>query len=147
VELLSTETAIVLALGEGPASGSELAQRVKARLGTARPASCGTLYPALERLRRDALVLSWIEQARSRPGRPLRFHELTARGVAALGARRAALRRLADSAGSALSQTRPVHEVQLRNNLQRAFAASAVGVRLRAELAVSRVGRDRVRSR
>jgi PadR family transcriptional regulator PadR len=126
---LSAEALLVLTLADGPAAGSEIAERARALTGDPRVLGAGTIYPALHRLRSAGVVRSWAENERPHVGRPRRFNELTAAGVELLSRQRALLRVLAATAGPA----RPSRgtERRMRANLRRAFAVSALGSRLR----------------
>ena len=69
MEVLGSEAAVVLALGQGPASGVEVMARLRGSVAGARPLGAGTLYPLLRRLGNAGLVRSWAEADRSRAGR------------------------------------------------------------------------------
>lgn len=129
VETLSRDALVVAALGEGPASGVEVAARVKRLASSGAVLSPGTLYPLLRRLEGARLVRSWREVGRSRVGRPRRFHELTAEGAVALERQKGLLRALAAPARApgAAPDVR-----SMRENLRRAFAVSAFAARLAA---------------
>ncbi len=122
MEVLGSEAAVVLALGQGPASGVEVMARLRGSVAGARPLGAGTLYPLLRRLGNAGLVRSWAETDRSRVGRPRRFHELTAEGVAVLGQVRREIHRLGSMT---LDETGASAVRAMRSNLRRAFRVSA----------------------
>jgi DNA-binding PadR family transcriptional regulator len=125
VQTLSREVATLFALFEGPASGSEISARAGRTPAALGP---GTLHPLLRRLERARLVRSWVEAHRSRVGRPRRFHELTAEGIATLEGHRSALRGLT---APDIAVVRPAVLRRLRANLRRAFAVSTFAGKLR----------------
>jgi DNA-binding PadR family transcriptional regulator len=130
VKVLTSEAAVLLALGEGPSSGVGLMDRLK-RLatGSASPGP-GTLYPMLSRLEARGLVRGWVEVARVGVGRPRRFVELTPRGIAVLAQVRQALESTLDGPGQGAL---PAPEPRMSSNLRRAFRVSALARRLREE--------------
>jgi PadR family transcriptional regulator PadR len=122
MEVLSTEASVLLALGQGPASGVEIMARLRESVAGARPLRAGTLYPLLRRLENAELIRSWAENDRSRVGRPRRFHELTSEGVVALEQVRRLIRRL----GSVTSDEMDGDVVRaMRSHLLRGFRVSA----------------------
>ena len=136
MDTLSAEALVVLALANGPAAGSELAQRARSLTGEPRVLGAGTIYPALRRLESAGVVRSWAECERSRVGRPRRFNELTASGVQAPARQRSLLHSLVATARPARPSRGMIR--LMRANLRRAFAVSALGSRLQA--AVRRAG-------
>jgi DNA-binding PadR family transcriptional regulator len=134
MELLSADVLALISLAEGPASGSEIAARVRARAGDPRVLGPGTLYPALRRLRAAGLVRTWGEGGRARVGRPQRFNELTPSGIEELARNRTRLRALWTTPPPLIEAT-PAVVRQMRANLRRAFAVSAFGSKLRSALA------------
>jgi hypothetical protein len=82
VRVLTNEAAALLALGEGPVSGVGLMSRLRSGVSGDRVLRPGTLYPLLRRLESRGLVRSWVERERPSVGRPRRFVELTAGGLA-----------------------------------------------------------------
>ena len=131
MDVLSAESLVLLALANGPAAGSEIAEMARPLIGEPRALGAGTLYPALRRLRSAGVVRSWAEDERSRVGRPRRFNELTARGVQTLAEQRSLLRTLASPARETPNASRAMMR-RMRANLRRAFAVSAFGARLQA---------------
>ena len=129
MEILTSEVAVLLALGDGPSCGVGIMGRLQDDASGARALGAGTLYPRLRRLEKEGLVRGWIEEGRSRVGRPRRFQELTASGVAALGSVR---RRLRAFGGSAAAANPPPSAVRrMRVDLRRAFRVSAFARQLR----------------
>jgi Transcriptional regulator PadR-like family len=77
---VSTQTAVLQALRQGPGYGLELARRVESLSGY-RPAF-GSLYPALEALTRGGFVRAWkIVPGGQRGGRSRTYYELTYSGL------------------------------------------------------------------
>jgi len=126
---MTNEAAVVLALGRGPSSGVGLMSRLREGAFGARPLGPGTLYPLLRRLERARLVRCWVEEGRSRVGRPRHFQELTASGIAALGRVRQQLR--AFGGAVATPEPRPSAVRQMRTNLRRSFRVSSFALQLR----------------
>jgi DNA-binding PadR family transcriptional regulator len=139
MDALSSDQLLCLSLGDGPAAGSEIAERARTLTGNPRVLGAGTIYPALRRLRSAGLVRSWLEDARPRVGRPRRFNELTAAGVEVLARQRCLLQTLASTVTPAKLPRGTI--ARMRSNLRRAFAVSAFGSRLRAGVARQSEGR------
>ena len=128
METLTNDAAILLALGQGPSSGVGLMKRLRQApfgLGSLGP---GTLYPLLRQLEQTGLTRGWLERGRSRVGRPCRYQELTASGVAALGRLRRQLRSL--SGGPTLPAASHQIEREMRANLRRCFEVSGFALKL-----------------
>lgn len=83
--------ALILAtVGEAPAHGYAILQRLRQRSAGAFELAEGTLYPALHRLERDGLLKSaWSTES----GRRRRVYEVTRTGAATLETRRHEWRR------------------------------------------------------
>jgi DNA-binding PadR family transcriptional regulator len=127
MEALTREAAVLLALGEGPASGVGIRDRLASTALETSPPGPGTLYPLLRRLEQEGLVRGWDEEGRSRVGRPRRFQELTPGGIVALGRVRHQLHAL----GGGVVPTVPPSTVRrMRADLRRAFRVSAFAGRL-----------------
>ena len=89
------EAALLLALGDGPSHGYELADRLTSLIG--RDVDYGNLYRLLRALEAEGIVTSvWDENA---PGRSKRVYELTDHGAALLDAWVDALRRTNERIG------------------------------------------------
>lgn len=72
--------ALIQALRQGPGYGRELAERVFA--ATKKRLPPGTVYPALEALRRAGLARAWkVVPGERRGGRSRTYYELTYRGL------------------------------------------------------------------
>jgi DNA-binding PadR family transcriptional regulator len=127
VRILTSEAAVLLALGDGPASGVRLMDRLQGVPGATAPGP-GTLYPLLRRLGEEGLVRSWVETVRVGVGRPRRFHELTASGRSRLDGLRRDMALMV--AGPAAAQPRAGSH-RMGANLRRAFRVSALARRLR----------------
>jgi PadR family transcriptional regulator PadR len=88
---LSTETALMLALLQGPSYGLDLIERIRSRSRIRLPQ--GAVYPALRNLRRRGLLRRWTVKPPGK-GRPRTYYELTPRGVAAAHTEREAIARI-----------------------------------------------------
>lgn len=128
MQILTNEVAVILALGEGPSCGVGIMDRVRAAGSSGHALGAGTLYPLLRRLEKGGLVHSWLERERSGVGRPRRFLELTARGIAEFGRVLEELR--AVDAGPVLAPL-PATGRGMRANLRRACLVSAFAGELR----------------
>lgn len=79
------DTLLLAAVGESPAHGYLILERLRRRSEGAFALSEGTIYPALYRLEESGLLSSrWVVEA----GRRRRVYRLTRRGNAALNAGR-----------------------------------------------------------
>jgi len=79
------DTLLLAAVGEAPAHGYLILERLRRRSEGAFELSEGTIYPALYRLEESGLLSSrWVVEA----GRRRRVYRLTRRGSAALNAGR-----------------------------------------------------------
>jgi len=80
------ESMILRVLADGRAHGYSVGRAIERALGDAAPIEDGSLYPALYRLEKKALIRgSW---AKTDTGRRARVYELTPEGKAALAAKR-----------------------------------------------------------
>lgn len=130
---MTNEAAVLLALGKGPSSGVGLMARLREKSFDVRPLGPGTLYPLIRRLEEAGLVRCWVEEGRSRVGRPRHFQELTACGIALLSRMRQRLRECGGAGGA--PTLRPSALRQMRTNLRRSFRVSSFAMQLRnAEL-------------
>ncbi len=81
----SLESLLLAAVGEGPAHGYALIERLRKRSGGAFDLAEGTVYPILHRLEQAGLLASsWVDAS----GRRRRVYRLTRRGRNALDERR-----------------------------------------------------------
>jgi DNA-binding PadR family transcriptional regulator len=128
MEVLTPEAAVILALAPGPSSGVKIMEDLEGPELGGRPLGPGTLYPLLRRLEDAGLVRGWIEEGRSRVGRPRRFCELTISGVAALNRIRASLRAI--GGGEEPVPRRTSSARRMRENLRRGFKVSSFAMRL-----------------
>ena len=80
--MLTSRTALLQALRQGPGYGQQLMRRVAvATQGRASPAP-GSVYPALRALEKAGLLRSWsVIPGRARGGRARTYYELTVGGV------------------------------------------------------------------
>src|SRR5258708_22131983 len=94
---------LLAAVEARPAHGYAIAEALRARSGQTFDLPEGTLYPALHRLERAALLTSrWSEQN----GRRRRVYQLTAKGHRALAKRQSEWRTLAHALGAAAGEQR-----------------------------------------
>lgn len=127
MEAVTREAAVLLALGDGPACGVGIMDRLDLALSGRAPGP-GTLYPLLRRLEKEGLVRGWGEERRSRVGRPRRFQELTPHGVAVLARVRRQLRWLGGPAPAGPPSRATLR--RMRADLRRALRVSAFARRL-----------------
>jgi PadR family transcriptional regulator PadR len=81
----AVETLLLEVLSIGPSYGYEITQTVLERSGGRFDLKEGSLYPALHRLERDALLASYWEE---HEGRRRKYYKLSAAGKKALQERR-----------------------------------------------------------
>lgn len=80
--MLTTPSAILQALRQGPGYGQLVARRVMAATGGRPALGAGSLYPALRALQKRGLVRGWtVVPGRERGGRSRRYFELTLAGM------------------------------------------------------------------
>ena len=77
---IKVETALLLALLEGPGYGLELIARVRKRSRGRVRLPQGAVYPALRDLERRKLLRRWAVKAKA-TGRPRTYYELTPKGI------------------------------------------------------------------
>jgi PadR family transcriptional regulator PadR len=75
---VSTRTALLLALSQGPAYGLEIIGRVREAAGVELEE--GSVYPTLDSMRREGLLRTWKANAAGGRGRPRSYFELTPAG-------------------------------------------------------------------
>jgi PadR family transcriptional regulator, regulatory protein PadR len=124
--ILSARAALLLAL-DLPGYGLELIERLRRLTSGRTRLGPGSVYPALNRLEREGLVRSRAVRARG-AGRPTKYFELTARGVAVRRAERDALLGLLRAHAGAGPATDPA---RARQRLERCAAVSDAAVELR----------------
>jgi DNA-binding PadR family transcriptional regulator len=82
VGTITTRVAVLQALREGPGYGRELIDRVKRITGGAVRLSPARVYPSLQRLEKEGLVVSrCVSPKGARGARSRRYYELTPSGV------------------------------------------------------------------
>jgi len=114
--MLGAQTAVLLALRQGPGYGRELVRRIRIASGGRLRLADGSVYPALRRLERSRLARSWqVVPGRRRGGRSRTYYELTARGVRASAAAAGALEGLV----AARARFRPASPEELERMRQR----------------------------
>jgi PadR family transcriptional regulator PadR len=94
---------LLAAVDEGPAHGYAIAEVLRARSGRTFDLPEGTLYPALHRLERAALLTSrWSEHG----GRRRRVYQLTAKGHRALAKRQSEWTAFAHAVNAVIGEQR-----------------------------------------
>lgn len=82
--MITSRTALLLALREGPGYGRELVRRIQRATGGRVRLAEGSIYPALHRLEAARLARRWnVVPGRRRGDRARTYYELTERGVRA----------------------------------------------------------------
>jgi DNA-binding PadR family transcriptional regulator len=90
--MVTSRTAVLLALRQGPAYGRELIRRIEHATNGRVRLSEGTIHPALRALRGARLVTAWdVVPGRKRGARERIYYELTIEGVREAEARALAL--------------------------------------------------------
>jgi DNA-binding PadR family transcriptional regulator len=90
--VISTRTALLLVLRDGPGYGRELVRRIQATTAGRERLTEGSVYPALRSLAAVGLVRCWtVVPGRRRGGRARTYYELTERGAGASETERASL--------------------------------------------------------
>lgn len=93
--MLSTQSAILLTLRQGPSYGRLLMRRVRAATEGLVSLAPGSLHPALRTLSKAGLVRSWrVVPGRERGGRSRTYFELTIAGIRDAESQAATLGRL-----------------------------------------------------
>jgi len=138
--MISTRTALLLVLRDGPGYGRELVRRIqRATAGRERFAE-GSIYPALRGLEAARLARSWrVVPGRRRGGRARTYYELTGRGVRASEAERTSLRQLL--AGPPSRATGPEEGDRMRRRIELGAELSETGLDLALRGAARRGGR------
>jgi DNA-binding PadR family transcriptional regulator len=139
--VVSTRTALLLALRNGPGYGRELVRRIqRATAGRERFAE-GSVYPALRALALARLVRSWaVVPGRRRGGRARTYYELTERGVRASEAEQASLLQLAGGAAPRSPDPEACDRMRRRLELGAELSEAALDLALRE----AKRGRGRV---
>ena len=90
--MVTTRAALLQALRQGPGYGQQLMRRVEALTQGRASLAPGSVYPALQALKRARLVRAWtVIPGRTRGGRARSYYELTVAGVREAESDRAAL--------------------------------------------------------
>ena len=132
--MVTSRTAVLLALRQGPAYGRELMRRIARATGGRVRLSEGTIHPALRALRAARLVTAWdVVPGRTRGGRARTYYELTIEGVREAEARAHALVELAGTARP-LVRSGPTASNLLRQRAERVAALSRAAALLRDSL-------------
>jgi DNA-binding PadR family transcriptional regulator len=132
--MVTSKTALLLALRHGPAYGRELIRRIEEATDGRVRLSVGTIHPALRALRAARLVSAWgVVPGRTRGGRARTYYELTIEGVRQAEAR---ARALVDLAGAARPRTwsSPTTSDLMRDRAERVADLSGAVARLRDAL-------------
>ena len=113
---VSTRTAVLQALRQGPSYGLELVERLHRLIG--HRLAPGSLYPALEALKRDGFAHAWkVVPGGRRGGRSRTYYELTYSGLLRAEGDARTLRAL--TAPPVRSTFRPPSAAVLRRRLAR----------------------------
>jgi len=124
---LSARAALLQALAV-PGYGLDLIERVRRDSGGHVRLRMGSVYPALERLQREGLVVSRLARER-KAGRPRKYYALTRRGVLAAMSQRQALAGLLR-----FGPARPEDARRMSERLSRTAAVSASVLELRSRM-------------
>lgn len=124
---LGAQTALLIALTNGPGFGLELIDRVMQRSQGLVRLNRGGAYLALRRLEGSGLVHGWTRQL-SRSGRPRRYYELTPDGILRAEEMRRALEGLVGPADPAVT---PDGARTMADRVSESGALSAFVIRLR----------------
>ena len=138
--MITSRTAILQALRQGPGYGRQLMRRVDAATGGRASLAPGSVYPTLKTLEKARLVRKWtVIAGRARGGRARTYYELTLAGIREAEAEAAAL------AGIALASRLPrqvpaVDRSLLRERAERVAALFDFTTEARDSLARARRG-------
>lgn len=95
---MSTRTALLLALCEGPGFGLDLIRRLARRTGNRIRVAEARVYPTLRALKKEGMVTAArVSPGGQRGARARTYYDLTVRGVLAAGEDRETLRRMSAS--------------------------------------------------
>ncbi len=125
---LEVRTVLLLALSEGPEFGLGLIARVEARSRGRIRLNRGGTYLALRELERRGLVRDWMRPTGA-AGRPRRYYELTAPGIAEVEETREVLHRLL---GSSHVRVVPAEARRMADRVRRSGQLSALAFRVRS---------------
>lgn len=141
--LLSTRSALLLALRSGPGYGRELIRQVERTSGGRARLSEARVYPVLRTLEREGLVESRVSAPGGRRGARARtYYDLTVPGVQASSRELLALRALVGPAAGPRAPTAS-QGARMVSRLLASGALAASGRRLLAAMTAARVPRAR----
>jgi PadR family transcriptional regulator, regulatory protein PadR len=136
--VITSRTAILQALRQGPGYGRQLMRRVEAVTGRRASLAPGSVYPTLKVLEAARLVRKWtVIAGRARGGRARTYYELTVAGIREAEVEAAALAGLA-LAGRLPRQVSAVERSLLRDRAERVAALFAFAAEARDSLARAR---------
>src|SRR5512143_2455289 len=136
--MVTTRTAILQALRQGPGYGRLLMRRVGAATGGRASVAPGSVYPALRALEKARLVRRWtVVTGRVRGGRARTYYELTVAGIQEAEAEARALTRLL-SAGQSVREASAAERAAMRERIERAADLLDFETEMRESLARAR---------
>ncbi len=120
--MITTRTAILQALRQGPGYGRLLMRRVGAATGGRASLAPGSVYPALRALEKARLVRKWtVVTGRVRGGRARTYYELTVAGIQEAEAEAMALAGIALARRPAAPES-PAERTAMRARVERVAA-------------------------
>ena len=132
--MVTSRTAVLLALRQGPVYGRELIRRIEQATNGRVRLSEGTIHPALRALRAARLVTAWdVVPGRKRGARERTYYELTIEGVREAEARARALAEFA-AAAQPPGRSSPTTSRLMRSRAERASELSRAVALLRDSL-------------
>ena len=136
--MITSRTAILQALRQGPGYGRQLMRRVAAVTGGRASLAPGSVYPTLKALEKVRLVRKWtVIAGRARGGRARTYYELTVAGIREAEVEAAALAGIA-LAGRLPRQVSPVERSLWRERAERVAALFDFATQARDSLARAR---------
>ena len=136
--MITSRTAILQALRQGPGYGRQLMRRVDAVTGGRASLAPGSVYPTLKALEKARLVRKWtVIAGRARGGRARTYYELTVTGIREAEAEAVALAGIA-LIGRPPRQVSAVERSLLRARAERVAALFDFATEARDSLARAR---------
>ena len=136
--MVTTRTAILQALRQGPGYGRLLMRRVGAATGGRASVAPGSVYPALRALEKARLVRKWtVVTGRVRGGRARTYYELTVAGIQEAESEARALTRML-SAGRSVREASAAERAAMRERIERAADLFDFATEMRESLARAR---------
>jgi DNA-binding PadR family transcriptional regulator len=138
--MITSRTAILQALRQGPGYGRQLMRRVDAVTGGRASLAPGSVYPTLKALEKARLVRKWtVIAGRARGGRARAYYELTVVGIREAEVEAAALAGIALT-GRPPRQVSAVERSLLRERAERVAALFDFATEARDSLVRARRG-------